>query len=1163
MKNFTWQNLRRALSFAAASLLSVAMATAGDPQFAGVMAYVEEPAIATELGLSAEQKDQLLKMLEERERDALELAAELKGLEAAERNSKLAAFAGETVKLGSAILTPPQLAQLNRIALRREGLKSLTNDQVATSLGLSAEQKAKAADLAKQLAAAQLKATESERTQAKTEIERQLSLLLSRDQRANWEKLTSAEGGEVTPAAAPMTTTKPAAPMTTVAAAGKTPMESTKPALAAAGPVEPGKVRFNFRFAPWKDVLDWFATQADFSLMLDAPPPGTFNYVDNKSYTPSEAIDLLNGVLLTKGYTLLRRERMLMVINLEDGIPPNLVAQVSPKDLDKYGEFELVSSLFQLNKMAPEDAEAEVKKLLGPQGAAVVLSKARQIYVTETAGKLRTIRAVIEAVETPSTPKDEKVVVIQLNNVTPTELMTFGRQLLGIPDNTNSTPDGSLRVAVDELGQRLLVTGKAERIERVQEIVKLLDIPPKNASATTTSTALETPQLEVYTITQADPTATLKVLQTLLSGLPDVRMEIDSKTGNLVALARPSQHATIKATIDQMQKDGRQVEVFKLRRIDPQVAVLAINKLFGGTEEGAASGAPKVDSDPTSQQLFVRGTTGQVTQVRELLQKMGEAGSSSTDTTAAAVERTNVRLLQLNGRSAQSALEQIEQVWPTMRANRIRIVPPSERGDAGSSGIQQRGTVGEPSPERGRPREGAERTKPQRGGERPSDENRKPAAPATEQKNKSAAKSGSMKMHLVAFGQEEAAKPADAPPATEPAANGDENPPAEAPVQKSVPGAEIIVTVGPNGIAIASEDLDALDDFEQLLRGFADSTANGKEFTVFYLKYAKAETAAGLLQELIGGGATESSGGGGGSLMGDIASSMMGDMGGGLLGGLLGGGGGGGATVTTSGSVSIISDVRLNALFVQAKPKDLDVVEQLLKIIDREGSPEPVETVPSPRFIPVVNASAEEIANVVRQVFSGRINAAEAAGQQRQPNPEDFIRALRGGGGGGGRNSRDKKAEEVKMTVGVDTRTNSLIVSAPDYLFAQVEALVKELDVSEIPTDEVIQVVQVKRSNATTIQKSLESMLGDSIKKSGTTSSNSGRSGGNAPGGGGPGGNNAAQDQMRQRMEMFNNMQRMQQGGGFGGGGPGGGPGGGGFGGRGGGGGGRGGRGGN
>ena len=33
---------------------------------------------------------------------------------------------------------------------------------------------------------------------------------------------------------------------------------------------KPGKLRFNFRFQPWEDVLDWFARQADLSLVLDA-----------------------------------------------------------------------------------------------------------------------------------------------------------------------------------------------------------------------------------------------------------------------------------------------------------------------------------------------------------------------------------------------------------------------------------------------------------------------------------------------------------------------------------------------------------------------------------------------------------------------------------------------------------------------------------------------------------------------------------------------------------------------------------------------------------------------------------------------------------------------------------------------------------------------------
>ena len=63
-------------------------------------------------------------------------------------------------------------------------------------------------------------------------------------------------------------------------------------------------------------------------LVIDAPPPGTFNYIDTRSYAAEEAIDVLNSVLLTKGYTLVRRERMLLLINLEDGIPPNLVTTV-------------------------------------------------------------------------------------------------------------------------------------------------------------------------------------------------------------------------------------------------------------------------------------------------------------------------------------------------------------------------------------------------------------------------------------------------------------------------------------------------------------------------------------------------------------------------------------------------------------------------------------------------------------------------------------------------------------------------------------------------------------------------------------------------------------------------------------------------------------------
>jgi hypothetical protein len=68
---------------------------------------------------------------------------------------------------------------------------------------------------------------------------------------------------------------------------------------------------------------------------MESPPPGTFNYSDTRTYSPAEALDVLNGVLLTKGYTLVRHGRMLVVVNLEDGIPPNLVPDVSLAELDQ------------------------------------------------------------------------------------------------------------------------------------------------------------------------------------------------------------------------------------------------------------------------------------------------------------------------------------------------------------------------------------------------------------------------------------------------------------------------------------------------------------------------------------------------------------------------------------------------------------------------------------------------------------------------------------------------------------------------------------------------------------------------------------------------------------------------------------------------------------
>ena len=230
--------------------------------------------------------------------------------------------------------------------------------------------------------------------------------------------------------------------------------------------------------------------------------------------------------------------------------------------------------------------------------------------------------------------------------------------------------------------------------------------------------------------------------------------------------------------------------------------------------------------------------------------------------------------------------------------------------------------------------------------------------------------------------------------------------------------------------------------------------------------------------------------------------------------------------LSSSGSTSIIADSRLNALVVQGSPEDIDLIEQMLKIIDQQNSPEDVETIAKPRLIPVFNSNANEVLEVVKQVFSQQIASSGGGGNQRQPSPEDFIRALRGGGGGGRGGRGDSGSEPVKMTVSVDPRSNSIVVAAPDPLFDQVKALVEQLDDAIEENDQTMLVVPLARSNPQVMQKALNSVLGNQATSSGTTSANTGS---NTNTGGSDDSQRRSeefQEQFRQRVEAFNAMQR-------------------------------------
>jgi len=182
-----------------------------------------------------------------------------------------------------------------------------------------------------------------------------------------------------------------------------------------------------------------------------------------------------------------------------------------------------------------------------------------------------------------------------------------------------------------------------------------------------------------------------------------------------------------------------------------------------------------------------------------------------------------------------------------------------------------------------------------------------------------------------------------------------------------------------------------------------------------------------------------------------------------------------------------------------------------LKILDQPESPEEVAAHPKPRLIPVYNARAEELAEVVRQVYQDRLitGSGQRGSQGRPPSsPQEFFQmmaAARGGRFPGGPSRGGSAQNTQRLAIGVDSRTNSIVVSAPEPLFQEVKELVEELDrAAATETTETTQVVALRHVNPELVQQVVGTLMGQAASQRRPTGSStpSGSSGYRPPGGG-------------------------------------------------------------
>jgi type II secretion system protein D len=171
--------------------------------------------------------------------------------------------------------------------------------------------------------------------------------------------------------------------------------------------------------------------------------------------------------------------------------------------------------------------------------------------------------------------------------------------------------------------------------------------------------------------------------------------------------------------------------------------------------------------------------------------------------------------------------------------------------------------------------------------------------------------------------------------------------------------------------------------------------------------------------------------------------------------------------------VRIVAEPQANALIVRASPVDLVNVKELIDSLDLSPASDK-----KPRIIALKQADAAEVLVVVKEVFEDYLTPGSG--------PPISVPGARG---------TTARLRTTAMSVDIDPRSNSLIVSAPETVLGDVEELIKGLESAAADTQKSYRVIPIDNASPGDVRQALEVLLDRQLSRTGGSSGSSSSTG--------------------------------------------------------------------
>lgn len=456
-------------------------------------------------------------------------------------------------------------------------------------------------------------------------------------------------GGAATAAVQDEPTTPPAAPAASTEHAGLDEV---------AEPV----VHFNFKEVAYADVIDFFSRAVGLPVIAKVEPPkGTLTYFSKDAYSYAEALRILNIILQTKGVTLSREGEFLYLGTFDKTNPgPTYLTGTIPGTVT---DEQLVTVLIPLENITAKELSERLQSLVGAYGGLIPLPQQNALLVTETAGQIRRLQTIVDALDSAGDYQDQ-VRIFPIKHAQATALVDTLKVLMserivkyvinqqGQQVKLEEDDLAGLRIQPDTRTNTIIAKGPTGRLETLDEMIAMLDVPGSQGSDGTDMTTVSLGRISSQ--------EAARLLDELFRPLKNEQRPVVLPLDELNRVTIVGSAIAIERAVDLLDEvDGggddpanfaRTASVVPLRYAAPASVQQALRQLMTQRQTRLVNTLPS----PDDRSLILAGPTADVEQVRAMAQTLD----------VEPVDRPReVRVIRLARGDAQSLIDRVSELY--------------------------------------------------------------------------------------------------------------------------------------------------------------------------------------------------------------------------------------------------------------------------------------------------------------------------------------------------------------------------------------------------------------------------------------------------------------------------------------------------------------------